>query len=282
MSMDAAGKTAVITGAASGIGRGLARAAGAARMRLVLADVAAEPLEALSAKLQADGVEVLTVLTDVSDPDALERLASYTLERFGAPRLVFANAGIESLGLAWELTATQWRRAIDINVLGVIETARVFLPAMIVAGSEAGVVITGSIGSLSMTAGSAPYMVSKHAVLSFAECLAVECEAVAPFIRISIALPGPVASSIFAEADTAESSSVATIQRAVMRQFIGSGLAPDVAGQMILEQALAGEFWIATHPEMLDASLERRAAYLQGRGRPTMPDGAKLFLDDSD
>jgi NAD(P)-dependent dehydrogenase (short-subunit alcohol dehydrogenase family) len=164
------GGVAVITGAASGIGNGIARAAAARGMKLVLADIAAEALQAFAAELEAAGVQALAVPTDVTDPAAIDALAARTHEHFGDVRLLVNNAGIEMLGLAWELSAAQWERIVRINILGPIHGTRAFAGAMVKSGKPGFIANVSSLGGLAMMPEQTPYILSKHATLSPNAC----------------------------------------------------------------------------------------------------------------
>jgi NAD(P)-dependent dehydrogenase (short-subunit alcohol dehydrogenase family) len=272
------GGVAVITGAAGGIGAGLARAAASRGMKLVLADIAAAPLFAIGAELQAAGSEVLAVPTDVADPAALDRLAAATFERFGPVRLLVNNAGIESVGNIWEFSAAQWERAIRINVLGPVHGVRAFAPEMVAAGEPAFIANVASLGALGMMAQQTPYIMSKHAILSFTECLSLEMSRAAPAIRISAVLPGPVATKIFADAQEGAAPG-AHKHKALMEDLITAyGMPPDQAGKIILAQIAAGQFWVTTHPDMLAAYAEKRAAHLTARATPALTPEAIALL----
>ena len=272
---------AVITGAARGIGAGIARAAAARGMKLVLADIAEAGLTSLAAELSDTGVEVLPVVTDACDPSALDRLAEAAYARFGAVRLLVNNAGVEMLGNSWELSAEQWELAIRLNVLGPIHGVRAFAPRMIAAGAPARIVNIASVGALAQFPVQTAYIVSKHAVLSFSECLFLEMRRSAPFIGVCAVLPGPVATRIFADAPAARDGRGAEHHRAAMAHVVSGGLHPDEAGRMILDQAEEGRFWIATHPQMLADAAKARAAYLSTLADPALKPGAEASLGDA-
>jgi NAD(P)-dependent dehydrogenase (short-subunit alcohol dehydrogenase family) len=125
-----AGKVAVVTGAGSGIGRGIARALAADGMRLVLADLDTDGLRATGAELRAGGAEATEVTTDVADPSAVEALAAVTLDTYGAVHVLCSNAGVWTLGRQWETGLADWRWVIDVNLWGVIHGVRTFVPLM--------------------------------------------------------------------------------------------------------------------------------------------------------
>ena len=274
-----AGGVAVITGAGSGIGEGIARTAASRGMKVVLADIAGDRAEAVAADIRAQGGEALAVATDVSDAAQLDRLAQRAYDAFGEVTLLVNNAGIEMLGYAWEIPAATWEKTLAINVLGVIQSVRAFAPRMIAAGKRAWIANVGSVGSLGMMPIQTSYMVSKHAVLSFSECLALEMELVGAPISVSCVLPGPVASRIFTDAVLGEEGGHSDKHRTIMADMLRShGLTPLQAGEIILDGIAAGDFWVPTHPEMADAMARARADYLVSERRPRLRDEVRGLL----
>jgi NAD(P)-dependent dehydrogenase (short-subunit alcohol dehydrogenase family) len=274
-----AGGVAVITGSARGIGKGIAKAAAARGMKLVLSDIAAEALAATTKEFEAAGVEVLAVPTDVSDPAALDRLADVTYERFGSVRLLVNNAGIEMLGNTWELSAKQWDMAIRINVLGPIHGVRAFGGRMVAAQQPAYILNLASLAAVSMMPVQTSYIASKHAVLSFSECLFLEMSRAAPMIRVSVACPGPVDTQIFQSAPVGSNRATVDHHRAIMEGALAStGMSPDAAGETILAQVVAGKFWVATHPEMLEEFAKRRGEHLATLSDPALAKEAEAIL----
>src|ERR1700758_5550548 len=160
------GNVAVVTGAGSGIGAGIARAVVARGVRVVLAGVAADRIEALARELREGGATVMCVPTDVSDAVEVDELANAAADAFGAVNLLVNNAGIETTGRTWEIDKGRWDTTMGINVTGVYHGVRSFVPAMIAAGVPAHVVNLASVGSLTIGPFQTPYLVSKHAVLA--------------------------------------------------------------------------------------------------------------------
>ncbi|MCM6777515.1 SDR family NAD(P)-dependent oxidoreductase [Nocardia sp. CDC159] len=183
-----AGQVAVITGAANGIGEALARELSGRGLRVVLADLEDERLAEVVDGL--DG-EAVAVPTDVADADQVQRLADTALDRFGAVDLLFNNAGMGVGGPIWQVSAEQWQRVQAVNVGGVVNGIRSFVPAMVAAG-RGHVVNTASVAGITAGAFNAPYIVSKHGVVALSESLQAELSIVAPGVGVTVVCPGPV------------------------------------------------------------------------------------------
>jgi len=165
------GKVAVITGAASGLGRAFAERGAALGMRLVLADIDSDALADTAATLRAAGAEVVAVPTDVSDAGAVEALARKTLDSYGKAHLLFNNAGVGASGLAWEMSANDWAWVFGVNVMGVAHGVRVFAPIMIGQNEPAHIVNTASVAGFLAPPLMSVYNASKHAVVGLTETL---------------------------------------------------------------------------------------------------------------
>jgi NAD(P)-dependent dehydrogenase (short-subunit alcohol dehydrogenase family) len=183
------GRVAVVTGGASGIGRALARAFAAERMRIVLSDVQRAPLEAAADELRAGGAEVLAVAADVGVADDVSALAERAEQEFGPIHVVCHNAGVFAAGLSWEAPLADYAWVFDVNVWGVIHGVRAFTPRQLAHGDEGHIVITASMAALTSTPFCAPYVMSKHAVLALAETLHLELTAKAASIGVSVLCP---------------------------------------------------------------------------------------------
>ncbi|MFC4605774.1 SDR family NAD(P)-dependent oxidoreductase [Rhodococcus kronopolitis] len=264
---DLADTTAVVTGAASGIGAAIARHAAALGMRVALADFDTGGLDRVAAELTEAGAEVLAVRCDVTVADDVERLAAAVTERFGPVRLLVNNAGIESTGRLWELDPAHFARVHGVNVAGVFHGIRSFVPRMLAAGTPATVVNTASIGAVTTVAAQAAYVASKHAALALTECLALElAESGAP-VTVAALLPGPVDTAIYANAGADGAAGDAL--RARMQGFLRErGVTPEAAAQSLFDGLAAGEFWIYTDPERADVLLRQRAERLTGHLPP--------------
>lgn len=265
------GGVAVITGAGSGIGEGLARYAAGLGMKVVLADISEQRIEALAAELRAAGTEALPVVTDVSDPSALDRLADKTYATFGEVQLLVNNAGIETLGYIWEISAAVWEKTLDINIHGVVHGVRAFAPRMIESGKQCFIANLSSIGGLGMMPIQTSYIMSKHAVLSFSECLYLEMQLKKANVQVSAILPGPVATRIFVDAKGVEQDPMIAHHREAMRQFLEAhGITPVEAAKRIFSQIAAGEFWVSTHPEITRMMADGRVNHLTQLSKPVL------------
>src|SRR5262245_12431713 len=171
------GKVAVITGGASGIGLAFARRFGGEGCRLVLADVEAGALEEAVSRLKSAGFDVAGKVTDVSRSSDVEELAAFANERFGHVHLLFNNAGVSITGPTWAMSDDDWRWVWGVNVWGVVNGVRAFVPGMIGHGEPAHVINTGSLASFNGNGDHAPYCSSKAAVLGVSQSLYSEMRA---------------------------------------------------------------------------------------------------------
>ncbi len=255
-----AGKVAVITGAASGIGRGLARHAASQGMQLVLADVNVPALEAAAAELA--GVEVLTQVVDVSDAAAVDHLAGESYRAFGCVDLLFNNAGIMATGLSWEISPEVFQRTLAVNFNGVVNGVRAFLPRMNAQGRPGHIVNTASMGGLVSSPIMAPYAASKFAVVAFSESLRDEVRMLELPLGVSVLCPGPVLSDILDETQGG-SEQHPRVQRFVQKlrqKQQQNGISPEELARRAFRDIEAGKFWLLPQPESVREGVERRCA----------------------
>jgi NAD(P)-dependent dehydrogenase (short-subunit alcohol dehydrogenase family) len=276
-----AGGVAVITGAGSGIGAGLARRAAELGMKVAVADIASDRAETVAAEIRAQGGEALPLRVDVSLPEEVERLAERVHATWGDVRLLINNAGIETIGHIWEIPGPRWKKTLDINILGVVHGVREFIPRMLAKGQPAYVANVASVGGFGQMPLQTAYIMSKHAVQSFTECLALEVELTGKPVHVSSVIPGMVKTNIFAPTTPAEGENAAATQhRKVMREMMAAyGMDLEPACQSILEQIAAGAFWVSTHPQMTDEIVTHRIQFLSQRGRPVLAAGARAILE---
>jgi NAD(P)-dependent dehydrogenase (short-subunit alcohol dehydrogenase family) len=265
------GRTAVITGAGSGIGQGLAQEAAARGMRVVLADIDAGRVKQVAEELRAAGADALAVPTDVTDAEAVDRLADAAWDAFGPVALLVNNAGIETVGRIWELPPDQWRRLLDVNVTGVFHGLRSFVPRMGADPAPSYVVNVASVGALATAPLNSAYHASKHAVLALTECAYLECLEQHPQVEVSVVCPSAVRTRIFEDAYVADGSPGSDIWQDAMKGYLEQGgITPKTAAAAVLD-GLGSGFWIHTHPEDFAFFAARRAEMLTEQTPPPPP-----------
>jgi NAD(P)-dependent dehydrogenase (short-subunit alcohol dehydrogenase family) len=232
------GRVAVVTGAASGIGRALARRLGREGMRVVLADVEPAALAEAERELAGYGVETLSVRTDVTDEAAVRALADAALARFGAVHVVCNNAGVMGgAGLSWQLPAEDWAWVLGVNLHGVLHGLRAFVPILL-EQDEGHVLNTASMAGLLSLPLAAPYVVSKHAVVALSEALYHELAGRGPHVGVSVLCPEAVDTRI---AD-AERNRPASLRPA---------FAPELPERKLVEEATRKALAGATPPDVI-------------------------------
>ncbi|WAG80211.1 SDR family NAD(P)-dependent oxidoreductase [Metapseudomonas furukawaii] len=258
------GQVAVITGAAGGIGRGLAEESGARGLRLVLSDVSGERLAALVATLQERGVEVASLVGDVGQAQDVEALRDLAVQRFGGVDLLFNNAGVMQTGFSWEIAAAQWQRLLAINLGGVINGVRSFLPLLLEQQRPARVVNTASLAGLICSPLLGPYTVSKQAVVALSETLHYELAMLQSPVGVAVLCPGPVASDIMAS----NHPGGATQQLDdLLGSSIQQGMDPRELARQVFAGLEAGHFWLLPHKQFKPA-LERRLSSILDETNP--------------
>ncbi|MDV8071389.1 SDR family NAD(P)-dependent oxidoreductase [Rhodococcus sp. IEGM 1366] len=188
------GKVAVVTGAASGIGRAMASVFGAAGMRVVLSDIAKDAVEAAAAELRADGVDCIAQVTDVADFDAVDALAQKSFETYGGVNVLCSNAGVSSIGKQWEISTDDWTWVMGADLWGPINGVRAFLPRMLDSNEPGHIVNTASLGGLMGSPFVGPYSVAKHGVVGLSRGLRLELGNTN--INVSVLCPGQIATGI--------------------------------------------------------------------------------------
>jgi NAD(P)-dependent dehydrogenase (short-subunit alcohol dehydrogenase family) len=185
-------RVAVVTGAASGIGLGIAEAFVAEGMKVMLADVDAAGLAREEGRLAAAGATVASSVVDVGDALEVDGLADAVLSRFGRVHVICNNAGIIRPGRTWELPLADWEAVLRVNLMGVVHGVRSFVPALIASGAEGHVVNVASMAAVVPVPGIGPYNVSKHGVLALSEVLQAELAAAGMPIGVTVVMPGRV------------------------------------------------------------------------------------------
>jgi NAD(P)-dependent dehydrogenase (short-subunit alcohol dehydrogenase family) len=249
-------------------------------MTVFVTVVDAARADTVAKEIEAAGGTAEAIQVDVSQPEALDRLAGDVFARHGAVRLLVNNAGIETLGLTWEIPAARWEKTLDVNIHGVVHGVRAFVPHMLAAGKEAWIANLSSIGAFGQMPTQTAYMMSKHAIQSFSECLHLELELVGAPIHVSSVIPGMLKTSIFEAAAGKGEPDAAARHRATMAHMMATyGMDLDEGCQRIVTGIAAGDFWVSTQPEMTDDMVAGRIAFFRQRGAPVLADQARQLLD---
>jgi NAD(P)-dependent dehydrogenase (short-subunit alcohol dehydrogenase family) len=269
-----AGKVAVVTGAASGIGLALSRRLGADGMRVMMADVEAPALEAAAKSLAAEGVETATAVTDVSEAESVDALARATLDRFGGVHVVCNNAGVTGGGASWKIPAPVWNWIMGVNFFGIVHGIQAFAPQLI-AQREGHIVNTASLAGLVTGPWLGPYSAAKHAVVAASEALYHELAAIDSPVGVSVLCPGFVRTRIhqadrnwldrFGQAPSIDDLPGSDLIQKANEASVEAGLDPAIVAEAVRDAIVANRFWILTHPEMNDAVTDRWNRVVTGR-----------------
>ncbi len=247
-------RVAVVTGAASGIGRAMARRLGAEGMRVVVSDLETAALEETAACLRGDGVEVRAVTCDVAVADSVEALARESVDAFGAAHVVCNNAGVFAGGLSWEAPLSDFQWVFEVNVWGVIHGIRSFVPILLRQGEPGHVVNTASMAAVTSAPYSGAYVMSKHAVLALSESLYHELRMQQAPIGVSVVCPELIATRIgesdrnrpaHLKRDAGESTPPGTemVENAI-REATRSGADPAVIAERAVEAIRDDRFYV--------------------------------------
>ena len=287
-----AGKTAVLTGAGSGFGLECARIGAGLGMQLVLVDVQQDALDAAADEARAAGCEVLARRVDVSDAAQMEQLALDVQQRFGAPHLVFNNAGVGAGGLVWESSVKDWEWVLGVNLWGVVHGVRLFTPMMLAAAQadpqwRGHIVNTASMAGLLNAPNMGIYNVSKHAVVSLSESLYQDLALVTDQVSASVLCPFFVPTGISqshrnrpATLAGAAATQSQRVGQSMSDKAVGGGkvTAAEVA-QKVFDAAATGQFYIYSHPRAIGSVQVRLEDIVQARN-PTDPFAARPELGE--
>jgi len=282
-----AGRVAVVTGGAGGIGRAMGARFAREGMSVVLADVEPDALAAAVDALRAEGLEVSGVPCDVADYESVVHLRDATLERYGAVHLLCNNAGIGAgaEGPLWEHELNDWRWAFNVNVYGIIHGINAFVPTMVASGAVGHVVNTSSgNGGVSPLRGTPQYAVTKAAVVTLTECLYAQLQDAGSAVGASVLFPGPnmLRTGIFSSwrvrpvelaKERPRRTPYPTIED-IEAQMAAAGIEvnytePDDVADQVVRGVRAGDFWIMAPSRSIDAQIRARSTSMLERSNPT-------------
>jgi len=271
-------RVAVVTGAASGIGRAMAERFAAEGMKLVLADIEEPALAATARELSDAGATVLPLRVDVAQATEIEKLADAAYSAHGAVHVLCNNAGVGGTGRTWEVSQAEWEWVLGVDLWSVIHGIRAFVPRMRAGGDEGHVVNTASVAGLVAGPGMGPYNVSKFGVVALSETLHHELALEGSKLKVSVLCPAWVATKII-DSDRNRPAAVAAppsdpgadAMREMARGLVAGGLAPARVAELVLAAIQDEQFYILTHPEFtpivrqrMDAVVEQQNPYFPG------------------
>jgi NAD(P)-dependent dehydrogenase (short-subunit alcohol dehydrogenase family) len=265
-----AGRTAFVTGGASGIGFALGAAFAQAGMKVMLADIEADALAAAVKSLRDFGPNIRGVTCDVADPISVERAAKAAYEAFGNVHVVCNNAGVAAAGGIDNVSLDNWRWVLDVNLMGVLHGIRTFLPHLRGHGEGGHIVNTASMAGMNSGLGFSPYVASKFAVVGISEGLARQLK---PFgIGVTVLCPGYVRTRIgesgrnrpqrYGPTQPPDPASPAGLLLAQLAERLQAGLEPSDVAARVLAAIREEELYLFTHPEMRGDLEDRFAAIM--------------------
>ena len=280
-------RTAVVTGAASGIGRAMVASFLDVGMNVVLADIDEERLENAVKSFKKSGGNVLGVHMDVSDASQVQDLAQKALDSFGAVHVLCNNAGVGyAVRSSWETPLEGWKWVLNVNLMGVLHGIQAFMPIMLEQDSEAHIVNTASVAGLLMNVFNVPYGVSKHAVVALSESLHLELLMQAAKVKVSVVCPGMVNTDIMNSSQRLRPDSVPEppeltpeddIFFRVYETWLERGMDPGEVARQVLEAIREERFYVLTHD--FNDYIERRLKNMLTSKNPELSEPPKEFSD---
>jgi NAD(P)-dependent dehydrogenase (short-subunit alcohol dehydrogenase family) len=276
-------KVAVVTGAASGIGRGIAERCAKEGMKVVLADIEEKPLTKAEQDLKATGASVLSVLTDVSKASEVQKLAQKTLDEFKSVHFLFNNAGVGAGTTIWESTIADWEWTLGVNLWGVIHGVRTFVPIMLKQDTECYIVNTASMAGLVSGPYNGVYKVTKHGVVTLSETLYSELNQINAKIHVSVLCPGFIKTNILSsdrnrppELKNDPEFDTKMMEREDVKFFyqfieegIETGMHPNEVADCILKAIQEKKFYILANPGDMKRMADLRAEDVIHERNPT-------------
>lgn len=269
----------VVTGAAAGIGRGIAQAFADRGSRIVLADLDADGLEQSRLSLST-ARESICVPTDATDPEAVDQLAERAFSLRGDVAVVCNNAGVAAGGVIWEQSIEDWHWMFGANVFGIVHGLRSFVPRLLQQGAPAHVVNTASMIGLFTAPGLGAYSASKHAALAISEVLRHDLQAAGARIGVTVLCPGPVATRIHEERTrppdsrrSAANDPERVAQKEQIRALMAASLSPRAVGESVVQSVLENRLFALSHPDQIPGieTRYRELCALSARSGPERP-----------
>ncbi|MDO9460608.1 MAG: SDR family NAD(P)-dependent oxidoreductase [Alphaproteobacteria bacterium] len=262
---DVKGKVAFITGGASGMGLGMARAFAEAGMKVMVADIEAEPAKRAAAELTGKGYEADWVQVDVTKLDAVQAAAKKTVERFGKVHVLCNNAGIGVFGHSETCDMRNWHWVVDVNLWGVVHGLQAFVPLILSHGEGGHVMSTASMAGMAGLRGAGPYNATKFAVVGIMETFAAEHRK--DNLSASVLCPGLVATNIATSTRNRQEEyggASKPSDKGISAAELAKGLNPDAVGRQVLEAIQEDQFYIFTDPSLRHIVETRTKRILQG------------------
>ncbi|MCX7711821.1 MAG: SDR family NAD(P)-dependent oxidoreductase [Clostridia bacterium] len=274
-------KVAVITGAGSGIGLAFAERCAYEGMKVVLTDIEEEALNRAEKIIRSLGADVLSVKCDVSKEKDVEFLTEKAFEIFGEVHLLFNNAGVAGGSLLWESTTEDWQWVMGVNLWGLINTTKTFVPKMLLQNKECHIVNTSSIAGLTSGPANGIYSMTKHAIVSFSETLYYELMLAHSLIGVSVLCPGFVRTRLMdsernrpMELRNPNASMNITPHKQMMDHMLREGVSKGMPPEQVAEQVFQGiqgkQFYIFTHKEA-KGTIKQRMEDILNENNPTFP-----------
>lgn len=274
-------KTAVVTGAASGIGLALAERFAREGARVVLADIERTALDAAVEKVRELGADAIGVQTDVSKAEAVQALAEQARAEFGSIDVACNNAGVFTGGYLWEESLADYKWLLDVNVWGVIHGIRTFIPIMLEQDTECHMVNTASMAGLTVMPFAGIYHMTKHAVLALSEALFHELAVTSDKVQVSVLCPELIKTGIAScdrnrpeeyarPGDVVESDAREMVMTAIT-DGMDEGIDPSVMADRVVDAIRSGTFYILSHDAWRDTMLQRMDDIRNGDNPILMP-----------
>ncbi len=279
-------RVAVVTGGASGIGLATARSLGRAGAKLVLADIEQTARGPAREALQGEGFSVHDVVTDVTDPTAVESLAKSALDAFGAVHVVVNNAGVGTAGALWERPLSELEWAVNVNLWGVIHGIRSFVPILLEQSEPAHVVNVASMAGLTTAPYLDIYTATKHAVVALSESLYKEMRALDRPVGVSVVCPGLIKTNLMTgdrnrpgdqDPESPEYSAGGRFMVDVLEKGTTTGWDAGIVGDAIVDAIQSDRFYVIPAQDEVVAGFDARLEDLRQRRNPTLPHVGNLL-----